>query len=584
MTEGSATIMRASSQPGRPQVGTIEQTGKRQFIILLWTLLVFSGLAYTALSVSKPKFARSEIAYAEISREMILKNDYITSYYHYMPTIDKPAMMYWLIIPQFKMFGQTAVVTRIPSLIAALATLTILAFAIRRAFGWQTALFASMILATTSRFMEFASLCMTDVCLTLFDLITMLSLYAVTRSKHRTWWFLLAGVSSGLAVLTKGPVGFVLPAICFGMYLAITKQLKVILKLDTLLAIAAFIAVAAPWYIAVAFQVAGPQAFLSWLWHYNIERFAGEAYAYHFPWYYMIESFLLGFAPWAVLIPCAVLSSIDKWKKREQPEQSKIELYMWLWVGLTTLFFSLSKGKMNYYDLPAFPAAAALMAIHLKRWLDADAKTAKVLGWIFATALLVVGIVSCVIVPHITGGALQNWFMIPAALFGGCAFLVLALLKHRLTKAYAVIGAAILLTVTGFGVEVMPAIAAQIPALDYLRQLSLEHKPYTLAMHQDFAITVDWIDHGLFYTGKVPELITDAPAMTRFLDKAELAYAIMPKNRFDELPQATRDHCTILGERPYISDKLALPFILKRHGNLCGDVPLVLVSNQTSKP
>jgi len=560
-----------------------KDSAKKKFLALLLLILIVAAPTYGLLSFNKNKFGRSEISQAEQAREMILRNDYIAPSYHYLPNIDKPAMIFWLVIPAFKTIGETPFAARLQSLVAALATLTMLAFALRSAFGWKSALLGTMVLATASRFIEFTSLCMVDMLLTCFDLGMLAALYASTVDERRRGrWFILAAVFSGLAVMTKGPVGLVLPGACFGLYLILTRQLKVIVDKRLWMALACFIAVAAPWYIAVASTMKGPSYVLEWLWLHNIERFFGHTYAYTHPPSYMVESFFLGFAPWSVLIPFVAAASIKKWRNQENPAQSRCELLMWLWIGLTILFFTVSKGKMNYYDLPCFTAAAGLVGVHLTRWIDARARTGLVFAWILGVALFVVGGVSCFILPHITGDAIRSWIMAPLTLFIPAALVVYSLLRGQLFRAYALSGLSILLAVFAFSAQALPAIGKQIPALDYLYKIRYDNHDYKVAMHSDFAITVDWVDHGVFITGRIPEVLSNSKEVSDFLGQKQRVYLIVPEDRFAELPASVRERVKVLQRRPYISDKLGVQFLLKRHGDLCGSVPLLLVTNDNS--
>jgi hypothetical protein len=122
----------------------------------------------------------------------------------------------------------------------------------------------------------------------------------------------------------------------------------------------------------------------------------------------------------------------------------------------------------------------------------------------------------------------------------------------------------------------------QIPAIDYLYQVRYDTHDYKLAMHSDFAPTIDWVDHGLFITGRVPEVLGTSKQVSDFLGQKERVYLILPEDRFLELPDSVRKHITVLQRRPYMSHKNELPFLFKCHGNLCGPVPLLLVTNNDS--
>jgi hypothetical protein len=121
-----------------------------------------------------------------------------------------------------------------------------------------------------------------------------------------------------------------------------------------------------------------------------------------------------------------------------------------------------------------------------------------------------------------------------------------------------------------------------MPAVDYLYKIRFDPHDYKLAMDSKFAITIDWVDHGVFITGKIPDVLSDSKQMSDFLSQKDRVYLILPEDRFNELPESVRGHVTVLQRRPYMSDKMTLPFLLKCHGNLCGKVPLLLVTNDAS--
>src|SRR5262249_18625568 len=174
--------------------------------------------------------------------------------------------------------------------------------------------------------------------------------------KRRTllWW--LASVSMGLAFLIKGPVGLVLPGLSFLLYMGITRQLSLIKPLHVLAGAATAAIVASPWFLA-AYHANGAGSMQYFFVHENLERFGGQTYDSHRPIWFMFTAFLSGFAPWSVLLPLVLIGSVRKWKEGLVWPEARRELYLWLWIAVVTLFFSLSRGKIDYYELPTYPAA-----------------------------------------------------------------------------------------------------------------------------------------------------------------------------------------------------------------------------------
>ncbi len=547
----------------------------------LTAIILVAGVAFGSLAHSRPKFNRSEIAYAEISREMMDKNSLIVPLYRGIPSIDKPVLNYWAIIPCFKAFGVSGFSARIPALVASLACLTLFAFAMRRLWGWQTSLLSTIILATSQRFWEFATLCMTDMLLTLFDTVALTSLYVGLKNEKSRWLcYCIAAASMGLGTLTKGPVALILPAASFFIYLVSTKQLRILSIAQIALAAVVFFAVAAPWYVAAAATMNTPASVGAWLWHHNVERFFGSAYAFHYSPLYMVESLFLGFAPWSIFLPFALFSAVKKWRNKTDLVESKEELYLWIWLILTTTFFTFSRGKMNYYDLPAFPAAAGLIGLHLHNWLKNKQPIASIVATLLTVAMYAGAGISTWALPQILGtNNVTAWIMMPATFLGCALYSTWALLKDRARLAYGAVFAGMCGVLFAFSLQVQPAFLTQAPALGYVQTFK-QHPEARIAMHSDFAKTIDWFDAALFETGRAPDQLDGTDDLAAYLMKPSPALVIVPEDRFEQLPADVQSRANIVSKLPYMYQKLDMGFLIKSHGKLTGPVPLLLVSNQ----
>ncbi len=555
---------------------------EKHFFKFLLMLLLVAGCTFATVSYTRIKFARSEIAYAEISKEMLAANSFIVPLYRNVGVIDKPALNYWAIIPCFKLFGVNDFSARIPSLLASLACLTIFALAIRRIWGSSVSLLSTLVLATSSRYWEFSTLCMTDMLLTLFDSVALIAMFvALKNEKVRFVSFIIAAVSMGLGVLTKGPVGLILPAFSFFLYLLLTKNWKILKVGQIAVCAIIFFAVAAPWYIAATAAVHTGANIGMWLWHHNVERFFGSAYEFHNDPFYMIGAFFNGFAPWCLLVPIAFVDSIKRWLKKTNVEESKTELYLWIWLILTTAFFTLSRGKMNYYDLPAFPAAAGIVGLHLTRWIEDKNILARAGAWLFAVVLIAGSFVAAALLPAVTNNEdFSAWCLMPIGLLltGGAA--VIALKRKHYFAPYVLFSAGIAVAILSFAIQVHPAMAIQAPGLQYIQMIK-HHPGIKIALHKDFGVTVDWFDCTLFETDRIPTELDDTNAMANFLLQKDPVYVIVPENRFSELPESVRQKVTVVEDRPYMYEKSDVAFLIRRKGHLMGKVHLLLVTNMS---
>ena len=351
-----------------PRAQEERRVGRPATALLLTLVLIACAVLYLALAGNWLKFSRAEVFFSECAREMIVQNNMITPLYHGQPFFDKPILTYWLIIGSFKTLGVSHLAARLPSILAALATIGITAGAatwISRTSGQgenRVALMSAMILGSSFMFLSFAYLCMSDMLLVLFDTTTMCLLFAGTvRTERRDWLFWFASISAGLAFLVKGPVGVVLPGLSFLIYLGLTKQLYLLKPRHFLFGIATVAAVSFPWFFS-AYQANGSWSLAYFFFRENVQRFAGATYDTHKPIWFMVQSLFLGFLPWAILIPPVLWNFSKQVRARAACHP---QLFLWTWVGTVTLFFSLSRGKIDYYELPVYPALSILIALYL---------------------------------------------------------------------------------------------------------------------------------------------------------------------------------------------------------------------------
>src|SRR5215467_7580546 len=75
---------------------------------------------------SLPLIDRDEPRFAEASREMIERGDYVVPYFNNQPRLDKPPLTYWAQTVSYRIFGENDFAARFPSAVAAaLIALTI---------------------------------------------------------------------------------------------------------------------------------------------------------------------------------------------------------------------------------------------------------------------------------------------------------------------------------------------------------------------------------------------------------------------------------------------------------------------------
>jgi 4-amino-4-deoxy-L-arabinose transferase-like glycosyltransferase len=173
-------------------------------------LILTAGLCFPNLG-SASLWDIDEGNNAEAAREMLESTNWVIPTFNYKLRVDKPALLYWLQIFAYETFGVNEFSARLPSALAAILTVLVVYELGRRLFSPSTGLLSGVVLATTVAFCASAHFANPDALLNLLTAVTFMFFWW-GFSTRTTWWLLLAGISTGLATLAKGPVGIVLPS------------------------------------------------------------------------------------------------------------------------------------------------------------------------------------------------------------------------------------------------------------------------------------------------------------------------------------------------------------------------------------
>ena len=338
---------------------------------------------------------KTEAMFVEAAREMVDSGDWVTPYWNGETRFDKPPLTYWLISSGFKLFGMNEWTARLPSALSAIA-LTILGFYTLLCFGnrypqfgavekgasggpdkgmfWKSAWIGVPVLALNPSWIAWGRTGVSDMLLAANVGLAMFSFFMgyarrdpdkPENAKKSDRWYLLFYVFTALAVLAKGPVGAVLPAmgiILFLLYLGNFKQ--VFLETRPLRGILVSLAVAFPWFVLVT--LANGEAYInSFFGHHNFERFTSVVSNHYGPWYFYFPVVIGGLFPWSIYLPLAVWR-LYFWRRRHwraTPRSFQLGLFAFCWFFSTFLFFSVSVTKLPSYVLPLMPAGAILIAL-----------------------------------------------------------------------------------------------------------------------------------------------------------------------------------------------------------------------------
>ena len=330
----------------------------------LWLTATLLLMAWFGVLEHRDLFHPDEGRYAEIAREMVATGDWVTPRLNDLKYFEKPPLQYWATAAAYIAFGEHAWTARLwPALLGFLGLVTVL-FAGRALFDLRTGVHAALILASSLLYVVFSQVVTLDMGLTFFLSASLYGFLLALRTGLTThWvriWLLCAWLMTAMAVLSKGLIGVLLPALTLLVYVAIHRDWRLLRTVLWLPGIVAFIAIVAPWFVLV--QLRNPEFFDFFFIGEHFRRYLLPDHKRPGAWYYFLPIVLAGAMPWSTLI----LSSLPFAWRRQQAEHSRIHVdrFLVLWVVVIVGFFSLSSSKLPGYILPVFPALALLAA----RW------------------------------------------------------------------------------------------------------------------------------------------------------------------------------------------------------------------------
>ncbi len=314
----------------------------------------------------------NESFYADASRRMLESKDFLTPVYNGELRLNKPPMTYWLTALSFALFGINEFALRFFQAVLGLGTGVIAYLLGRRLCDEKTGILSFLALSLSLQFVANARYTSPEIPFVFFITLT-LYLWFRGYEEKRNVFIYLSFLSASAAVLTKGPAGYVLPAMVVIIYLLITDWREVFKPkyyIGT-----AFVFLASGWWFIYQY-LENREAFLEVFIKENVKRI----YALQRdPFYYYLLDINISFLPYSFLVFAALIWAVRR-KRREL-------LFPLVWFLSILSLFSLVKMKIPVYILPAFPAMALLVSTFLlsEDWKRFKYASSIILGFLLFT-------------------------------------------------------------------------------------------------------------------------------------------------------------------------------------------------------
>ena len=364
------------------------------FIILFSGIIIFFlGLGTTGLVDETPPL------FAAAARAMSESGDWLTPKVNGIYRFDKPPLIYWLMaffysLPKNEIWDSLGTLSaRLPSALGSLFLMlmigdTLYCWPQKGDRQFMTPIVASLGFALSPLIIIWSRTAVSDALLTGTLGISLLLFWRRMASENNdqcisAWMFL------GFAILTKGPVAFVLALLTLTSFLFSQKDWRSMLcKINPKKGILITFFISIPWYILELLKEGKP-FWDNFFGYHNFQRYTSVVNNHAEPLWFFLYIMILASLPFTPFLCHGIFKAFKDYLKNLKESSNVSETlytYSLCWLISVLIFFSISATKLPSYWLPAVPAAAILISnsfISLKN----PNKTYKFL-WIFNILIL----------------------------------------------------------------------------------------------------------------------------------------------------------------------------------------------------
>lgn len=308
---GVASYIETAPDNGKPVASEPSHPGARAVIARLLRfrfelILIFAlgGLALGSGMTGAPLVDWDEATYAEVAHEAIANHSYLDLTWNGQAYVKKPPLLFWALVGSFKVFGESEFAARLPSVAAGLATLLLIYLTAAGAAGRLAGTLAAL---APLQFYFFVARggrdCATDAPLLFF---LTLALYATLHAREDRRFCALAGVATGLAILSKGLAGTI-PLIIASLAVFVLPGFEAIGIAGLAIIFGCAVVVAAPWYLYEALY--NPLFWSSFVHHETLARVVRHLEDETHPGWYTLSGFgkEIHFL-WPLILPAGALA------------------------------------------------------------------------------------------------------------------------------------------------------------------------------------------------------------------------------------------------------------------------------------
>ncbi len=356
------------------------------FAVLLYLAAMVSGL-FVPLVANAAK-------YAQISREIIDNGSWLNLTIAHEPYLQKPPMLFWVGAASYSLFGISAWAFKLPVMLYSLAGVFATYKLGNILYNEKTGKLAAFFWATLLGYFYFHNDIHTDTLLATNAIMAIWQFSEFFYQKKQKGFYL--GVFfTGLAMLTKGPIGLVVPALAIGVDLLAQKRWKDLFHYRWLFAIVGIGIIISPALLGLYNQF-GKEGLLFYFWTNNVGRVTGTYQGINTDPLFYFHNSLYTLAPWTIFAFAGIVLEIRS--KISSPRKEFITLGV---IIPFLIILSVAKQKNPHYLMAILPLVMILASKWATQVFDSTSltRTKKLItvsnyilvsiGWLFTLVALI---------------------------------------------------------------------------------------------------------------------------------------------------------------------------------------------------